>query len=49
MPTAQSSANSVSAETGSAAVKIGRIAGVVVVGLIVFALLYFVVLYLVVQ
>ena len=49
MPTAQSSANIVSAETDSAAVKIGRVAGVVAIGVIVFALLYFAVLYLVAQ
>jgi hypothetical protein len=49
MPTPQSSANIVSAETDSVAEKIGRNAGVVVIGLIVFALLYFAVLYLVVR
>jgi hypothetical protein len=49
MPTPQSSANIVSAETASAAVKIGRIAGIVAIGVIVFASLYFAVLYLMVQ
>jgi hypothetical protein len=49
MSTAQSSANIVSAETDSAAEKIGRNAGVVVIGVIVCALLYFAVLYLVVR
>jgi hypothetical protein len=49
MPTAQSSANIVSAETGSAAAKIGRIAGVVAIAVIVFASLYFALLYLAAQ